>query len=61
MAPGSSIPSRCIVGIGAVITGKIDGEGYLIGGLPAKPLKELSEEDKFLVEYKTRRDLPDDV
>jgi acetyltransferase-like isoleucine patch superfamily enzyme len=61
MAPGSSIPSRCIVGIGAVITGRIDGEGHLIGGLPAKPIKELSEEDKFLVEYKTRRDLPDDV
>jgi len=61
MAPGSSVPSRCIVGIGAVITGKIDGEGYLIGGVPAKPIKELAEDDKFLVEHKTRRDLPDDV
>ena len=61
MAPGSSIPARCIVGIGAVITGKIDGEGYLIGGVPAKPIKELSKDDKFLVEHKTRRDLPDDV
>jgi acetyltransferase-like isoleucine patch superfamily enzyme len=61
MAPGSSIPSRCIVGIGAVITGKIDAEGFLIGGVPAKPIKELSEDDRFLVEHKTRRDLPDDV
>lgn len=61
MAPGSSIPSRCIVGIGAVITGKIDGEGYLIGGVPAKPIKELGDDDKFLFEHKTRRDLPDDV
>ncbi len=61
MAPGSSIPSRCIVGIGAVITGKIDGEGWLIGGVPAKPIKALSDDDKFLVEHKTRRDLPDDV
>ena len=61
MAPGSSIPSRCIVGIGAVITGKIDGEGYLIGGVPAKLIKELSEDDKSLVEYKTRPDLPDDL
>ncbi len=61
MAPGSAIPPRCIVGIGAVITGKIDGEGYLIGGVPAKLIKELSEDDKFLVEHKTRRDLPSDV
>jgi len=61
MAPGSSIPSRCIVGIGAVITGKIDSEGYLIGGVPAKPIKELSEDDKFLIKHKTRRDLPDDL
>lgn len=61
MAPGSGIPSRCIVGIGAVITGKIDGEGYLIGGVPAKPIKELSADDKFLIEHRTRPDLPDDV
>jgi acetyltransferase-like isoleucine patch superfamily enzyme len=61
VAPGGSIPSRCIVGIGAVITGRLTGENYLIGGVPAKPIKELSEEDQFLIEYKTRPDLPDDV
>jgi acetyltransferase-like isoleucine patch superfamily enzyme len=61
MAPGGSLPSRCIVGIGAVITGKIDAEGWMIGGVPAKPIKELSTEDKFLIERKTRPDLPDDV
>ena len=61
MAPGSSIPSRCIVGIGAVITGEIETGEWLIGGVPAKPIKELGAEDKFLVERKTRRDLPDDV
>jgi acetyltransferase-like isoleucine patch superfamily enzyme len=61
VAPGGSIPSCCIVGIGAVITGRLTGEYYLIGGVPAKPIKELSEEDKFLIEYKTRPDLPDDL
>ena len=61
MAPGSSIPSRCVVGIGAVVTGKIDAEGSLIAGVPAKPIKELSVEDRFLIERKTRPDLPDDV
>lgn len=61
VAPGSSIPSRCIVGIGAVITGQLSGENYLIGGLPAKPIKPLSAEDSFLIERKTRPDLPDDI
>lgn len=61
MAPGSSIPSRCIVGIGSVITSRIDGEEKLIAGVPAKPIKELSSEDRFLIERRTRPDLPDDV
>lgn len=61
VAPGSSIPSRCIVGIGAVITGKLTGEYQLIGGVPAKAIKELSEDDRFLVERKTRPDLPDEL
>jgi acetyltransferase-like isoleucine patch superfamily enzyme len=61
MAPGSSLPSRCVVGIGSVITKKIDTSGWLIAGVPARPVKELSAEDQFLVERKTRPDLPDDV
>jgi acetyltransferase-like isoleucine patch superfamily enzyme len=61
IAPGGTLPSRCIVGIGSVITGELTAEGYLIAGVPAKPVKELTEEDRFLVERKTRVDLPDDV
>ncbi len=61
MAPGSSLPSRCVVGIGAVVTKKIDASGWLIAGVPARPVKELSPEDQFLVERKTRPDLPDDI
>jgi acetyltransferase-like isoleucine patch superfamily enzyme len=61
MAPGSVLPSHCVVGIGAVVTGKIDAEGWMIAGVPAKPIRELSTEDRFLIERKTRPDLPDDV
>ena len=61
MAPGSVLPSRCIVGIGSVVTGRIEGEENLIAGVPAKVIKELSEEDKFLIERKTRRDLPENI
>lgn len=61
LAPGAAIPDRCVVGIGSVIVGKIDAAGWLVGGVPAKPIKELSAEDRFLVERKTRPDLPDDI
>lgn len=61
VAPGGSIPSRCIVGIGAVITGELKGENFLIGGVPARTIKELSAEDRFLIEQKTRADLPEEV
>jgi acetyltransferase-like isoleucine patch superfamily enzyme len=61
IAPGGSIPSRCIVGIGSVITSQLSLEGCLIAGVPAKSIKALDEEDKFLIERKTRRDLPDDL
>lgn len=61
VAPGGVIPSRCIVGIGSVVTGKLEGEYLLIAGVPAKPVKPLSEGDRFLVERKTRDDLPDDI
>ena len=61
MAPGSAIPGRSIVGIGSVITAALAEEGKLIAGVPAKAIKELSQEDQFLIERKTRPDLPDDV
>jgi len=61
IAPGGSLPSRCVVGIGSVITSKLTEEEYLIAGVPAKPVKRLNEEDKFLIERKTRPDLPDDI
>ena len=61
IAPGGSLPSRCVVGIGSVITSKLTEEEYLIVGVPARPVKKLNEEDKFLIERKTRPDLPDDL
>jgi acetyltransferase-like isoleucine patch superfamily enzyme len=61
VAPGGSIPSRCIVGIGSVITGRLTEENHLIAGVPAKSIKQLSADDAFLIEQKTRPDLPDDI
>lgn len=61
IAPGGSIPPRCIVGIGSVITDSFQNEYHLIAGVPAKEIKKLDEDGKFLTERKTRNDLPDDI
>jgi acetyltransferase-like isoleucine patch superfamily enzyme len=61
VAPGGVIPSRCIVGIGSVVTGRIEGENQLVAGVPARPVKPLGEDEQFLIEHRTRADLPDDV
>src|SRR2546423_7951082 len=53
VAPGGVIPSRCIVGIGSVARGKLEGGHLLIAGVSAPPVKTLSEEDPVLVEHKT--------
>ena len=42
------------MGIGSVITGELVGENQLFAGVPAKPVKQLAEEDRFLIERKTQ-------
>jgi len=61
IAPGSEVAPRCIVGMGAVISGRFESEYKLIGGVPAKEIKDLDEDGRFLTEQKTRKDLPDDI
>jgi len=61
MAPGASVASRSVVGMGAVVVGHLDQPGWLYGGVPAKPLKPLDGHDLVLVERPTREGLPDDV
>jgi len=61
MAPGAAVPARSVVGMGAVVVGRLEQPGWLYGGVPAKPLKPLGEQDLVLVERPTRQGLPDDV
>lgn len=61
IAPGVEIAANCIVGMGSVVTGKLVEEFQLIGGVPAKAIKPLDDEGRFLVERKTRNDLPDGI
>jgi acetyltransferase-like isoleucine patch superfamily enzyme len=61
VAPGGEIPANCIVGIGTVVTKALTEEFKLIAGVPAKSVSDLDEDARFLTEYKTRPDLPDDI
>lgn len=61
MAPGSVIPPKCIVGMGSVVTKAFDEEFKLIAGVPAKVASDLDADGRFLTEYKTRADLPEDI
>lgn len=61
VAPGSEVAPRCIVGMGAVISGRFETEFKLIGGVPAKEIKDLDEDGRFLTTQKTRPDLPDEI
>jgi acetyltransferase-like isoleucine patch superfamily enzyme len=61
IAPGVEVAANCIVGMGSVLTGKLKEEFQLIGGVPAKAIKPLDDEGRYLVERKTRNDLPDDI
>ena len=59
VAPGAKIGDCCIVALGAVVTrGSIDSHS-LIGGVPARPIRQMRNEDYELIFGKTRPDLPD--
>ncbi|MCU0241740.1 MAG: hypothetical protein MUF51_04890, partial [Vicinamibacteria bacterium] len=61
LAPGASLPERCILGLGSVLVGKIEEPGSLVAGVPAKVVRPLRPEDMILIERKSRADMPDDL
>ena len=60
LAPGAKLPSECILGIGAVLTGEIKEPRSLVAGVPAKVVRPLDEKDLARIRRKTRGDMPDD-
>lgn len=42
-APGASIGDDNLVAIGSVVLGKVEADGHLISGFPAKPIKSIVE------------------
>jgi acetyltransferase-like isoleucine patch superfamily enzyme len=60
-APGTEAPPYSIVALGTVLCGQFTQPRVLIGGNPARVVRELDEKDLFLVVRKTRNDIPDTV
>lgn len=61
MAPGSVVPARSIVALGSVVSGCLEPEASLFGGVPATRRRELSAAERELVARPTRDDLPDGI
>ncbi len=61
VAPGAEVPPFSVVALGSVLTGNPGRPRVLIGGNPASVVRDLKEDDLFLVTRKTRNDIPDDV
>ncbi|RMD70426.1 MAG: hypothetical protein D6819_04325, partial [Gammaproteobacteria bacterium] len=39
-APGSGVGDRCVVALGAVVTKRFEASGVMLGGVPARVIKE---------------------
>jgi acetyltransferase-like isoleucine patch superfamily enzyme len=47
LAPGSSVPDRCLVGMGSVIIGSLPDELTLYAGVPARHIRKLDPASAF--------------
>jgi acetyltransferase-like isoleucine patch superfamily enzyme len=61
VAPGARLAPECILALGSVLSGTVDEPRSLVGGVPARVVRPLKEEDLVLVHRKTRDDIPDDL
>jgi carbonic anhydrase/acetyltransferase-like protein (isoleucine patch superfamily) len=60
LAPGATLPPECILGIGAVLVSEVSEARSLVAGVPARPVRPLTERDLEHIRRKTRSDMPDD-
>jgi carbonic anhydrase/acetyltransferase-like protein (isoleucine patch superfamily) len=60
LAPGAKLTDECILGLGSVLVGPIMQPRSLVGGVPARVVRPLSDKDLARIHRKTRSDIPDD-
>ncbi|MRX10986.1 hypothetical protein GJ697_24490 [Pseudoduganella sp. FT25W] len=49
-APGAGVGNRVVVGMGSVVTKRIEQDGAVVGGVPAKIIKERQDNDAYVFE-----------
>ncbi len=60
VAPGAKLGPMSILAMGSVLSGTSDG-GQVLGGVPAKPIRDLTEADRQSLARKSRDDIPKDL
>ena len=60
VAPGASLGEWSILAMGAVLSGHADSR-TVHGGVPAKPLRVINDEDEKILVKKTRKNIPENA
>jgi acetyltransferase-like isoleucine patch superfamily enzyme len=61
LGPGAALASCSILGMGAVLVKAIDRDRVVVGGVPAKIIRDVTPDDERRLKRKTRRSVPDDA
>lgn len=57
VAPGATLGDEAILGMGAVLSGQLPG-GKVFGGVPARAIRDVTEEEKQTLHKPSRKDVP---
>lgn len=60
VAPGASLGDWSILAMGAVLSGRAEGR-TVHGGVPARPIRAITDEDARILAKKSKRDIPEDA
>jgi acetyltransferase-like isoleucine patch superfamily enzyme len=60
LAPGAALGDWAILGMGAVLSGKAEAR-TVHGGVPARPIRAITDEDARTLAKKTRKEIPEDL
>jgi acetyltransferase-like isoleucine patch superfamily enzyme len=60
VAPGATLGDNAILAMGAVLAGSAEG-GQVHGGVPARPIRGITEEEGRILRRGSRKDIPDDL
>jgi len=61
VAPGARLAAECILALGSVLSGVLAEPRSLVGGVPARVLRPLEDDDLLMIHRPPRRDIPDGV